>query len=359
MPPDESSSGLVDEPCAQSHGGERPMVEPSQSQFGQAGIMGAPVSEPELDSWGHFVSEFALDASPSWLFRGQANFGWGLGTSLRRAFVGARIDDPEQRAHFENSSIGFFKDRARLHLPRQPQENDLLGWLALMQHYSAPTRLQDWTRSPFVAAFFAYRENLGCDCALWAIQAYFCRRAVTPGAIAWPWDHLGVFEAVYVDPDTGDEVATIPSLLTTNADRENEIIRDAIRRGAGWPVPTLPFNVDNRMAAQQAAFLLATNLEFPVDSLLDKAHWPEQASADSFADDLAKRAAEYPLQEPYQLIKKVRLPAAWREPALRSLSRMGITEDTMFPGVDGVGRATADQLRAGELAFRDALNTSV
>lgn len=168
-----------------------------------------------------------------------------------------------------------------------------------------------------------------------------------------------MFEAVYVDPDTGDEVATVPSLLTTNADRENEILREAIRRGAGWPVPTLPFSVDNRMAAQQAAFLVATDLEFPVDCLLDETHWPQQASAGSFAEDLARRAAAYPMREPYQLIKKVRLPAAWREPALRGLGRMGITEDTMFPGVDGAGRATADQLRAGELAFRDALNTSV
>ena len=320
--------------------------------------MGAPTSEPVLESWGQFVSEFALDASPSWLFRGQANFDWGLGTSLRRAFMSAGVADPAQRAHFENSSIGFFKDRARLHLPQQPEENDLLGWLALMQHYNAPTRLQDWTRSPFVAAYFAYREDHGCDTALWAVQAYFCRRAVTPGAIALPWDHLGVFEEVYKDPDTGDEIATVPSLLTTNADRENEIIREAIRIGSGWPAPTLPFNVDNRMAAQQAAFLVATNLKFPVDSLLDKACWPKQASPGAFAEDLAERAAAYPLNEPYQLIKRIRLPASWRVSALRSLSRMGITEDTMFPGVDGVGRATAVQLGAGEFSFRDTLNTT-
>jgi hypothetical protein len=174
-----------------------------------------------------------------------------------------------------------------------------------------------------------------------------------------PWDHLGVFEEVYIDPNTGDEVPVVPSLLTTNAERENEIVREAIRRGAGWPVPTLPFNVDSRMAAQQAAFLVATDLEFPVDSLIDKGRWPAQASPGHFAEDLARRAAVYPLREPYQLIKKIRLPRAWREPALRSLSRMGITEDTIFPGVDGVGRSTANQVRAGELAFRDALNTSV
>ena len=37
---------------------------------------------------------------------------------------------------------------------------------------------------------------------------------------------------------------------------------------------------------------------------------------------------------------------------------MGITEDTMFPGLDVAGRATGHQIAAGELALRDVLNTS-
>lgn len=37
---------------------------------------------------------------------------------------------------------------------------------------------------------------------------------------------------------------------------------------------------------------------------------------------------------------------------------MGITEDTMFPGVDGAGRAIKRQIVAGELALRDILNVT-
>ena len=320
--------------------------------------MGCAEVEPELASWSAFVSEFALDASPSWLFRGQADIGWGLGTSLQRAFASASASDLVERVHFENSSIGFFKDRARLHLPVTPAEHDLLGWLALMQHYGAPTRLQDWTRSPFAAAYFAYREDSEQDAAIWAVQAYFCRRAVTPGAIGLPWDHLGVFEEVYEDPDTGDQVAVVPSLTTTQSEHENEILRNAIRAGGGWPLPVVPFNVDARMAAQQAAFLVATRLDFPVEALMDKRRWPPQAEPDRFAADLARRAGAYPLAEPYQLIKRIRLRRGWRDQALASLARMGLTEDTMFPGVDGAGRATGDQIAARELALRDALNTT-
>ncbi len=330
------------------------------SRFGAAGLLGCEQVELELGSWSDFVAEFALDDSAGWVFRGQANFTWGLGTSLQRAFGDAKMSDPTQRAHVENSSIGFFKDRSRLYLPATPAENDLLGWLALMQHYGAPTRLQDWTLSPFVAAYFAFREDKGEDAALWAIQAYYCRRAVTPGtAVGLPWDHLGVFEEVYVDPDTGEEVPVVASLLTTQAEKENETLREAIRNGGGWPLPMVPFNVDARMAAQQAAFLVATSLDFPVDALREKANWPPQAEADKFAADIAKRVGVRPLNEPNQLIKRVKLPYVWREQALGTLRRMGITEDTMFPGVDGAGRATKHQIAAGELALRDILNTAI
>lgn len=340
---------------------DSPRVENSkerQSRFGDAGIMASADVELELRSWSEFVGEFALDDAAGWVFRGQADFEWGLGTTLQRAFATANVVDPVHRAHVENSAIGFFKDRSRLHLPATPEENDLLGWLSLMQHYGAPTRLQDWTLSPFVAAYFAYREDTGKDAALWAVQAYYCRRAVTPGAIGLPWDHLGVFEEVYEDPETGEQQAVVPSLMTTQAERENETLRDAIRGGGRWPLPMLPFNVDARIAAQQAAFLVATELDFPIEALREKNKWPPQAKADRFAADLAKRVAANPLSEPYQLIKRVKLPRAWREQALHSLRRMGITEDTMFPGVDGTGRATKHQIGAGELALRDMLNTT-
>jgi hypothetical protein len=37
---------------------------------------------------------------------------------------------------------------------------------------------------------------------------------------------------------------------------------------------------------------------------------------------------------------------------------MGTTEDTMFPGIDGAGRSTADNLLAGDVFLRDFLNTT-
>lgn len=313
------------------------------SRFGSGGIMGCHEVDLELESWAEFVSELALDDAANWIFRGQGDAKWCLNTTLQRALKTRHVTDPSYRAHVENSSIGSFKDRSRLHLPTTPDEQDILGWLALMQHYGAPTRLQDWTLSPFVAAYFAYRDDRDTDAVLWAIQAYYCRQQVAPGTmVSLAWDHLHIF----------DEAPTM-----TQAEKENDTLREAIRKGCRWPLPMLPFNVDARMTAQQSAFLVATDIDFPVDDLMDKSKWPKPVEPDPFYANLAPRVGITPLDEPYQLIKRIPLPRAWRDDALRSLRRMGITDDTMFPGTDGAGRATARQIVAEELSLRDTLNT--
>ena len=68
----------------------------------------------------------------------------------------------------EERILRIFRRKAHLLLTHIPDENDLLEWLALMQHHGAPTRLIDFTWSPYVAAFFAL-ERAVCDSAIWAI----------------------------------------------------------------------------------------------------------------------------------------------------------------------------------------------
>ena len=86
-----------------------------------------------------------------WIFRGQADATWPLQPSLERlagelgelpSTVERYIDDEFRRnAHHYGNDL--------------PNPDDVLGWLALMRHHGAPTRLLDFSRSPYVAAFFA------------------------------------------------------------------------------------------------------------------------------------------------------------------------------------------------------------
>jgi hypothetical protein len=75
-----------------------------------------------------------------------------------------------------------FKARARMHLSAPLIPTDEITWLAQMQHYAIPTRLLDFTYSPFVALYFAMRnshekllicqkESSRTHVRLWAVDA--------------------------------------------------------------------------------------------------------------------------------------------------------------------------------------------
>jgi hypothetical protein len=98
-----------------------------------------------------------------WWFRGHRVASYKLLPKVRRGY--SREDERRLFYHFY--------PRASMRYRNCPADDDLGGWLALMQHYGLPTRLLDWTWSPLVAAFFATqdaRSNISQDACIWAIE---------------------------------------------------------------------------------------------------------------------------------------------------------------------------------------------
>jgi hypothetical protein len=100
-----------------------------------------------------------------WLFRGHRCPGWKLETSLERASMRCNYDEVE----FEKAVWQEFRRHAHSYMQRVPADSDTFEWLAFMQHYSAPTRLLDFTYSFWIALFFAFEEAEE-DCAVIALD---------------------------------------------------------------------------------------------------------------------------------------------------------------------------------------------
>lgn len=116
-------------------------------------------SETPLESWEHFTSfirealVYGIDGVSTngvW-FRGQGDADWSLTASFDRVFKHLTSG---QKADVYDHMVKTFRERAINHDAIAKLRHEAL--ICLMQHYGAPTRVLDWTSSPYIAAYFAF-----------------------------------------------------------------------------------------------------------------------------------------------------------------------------------------------------------
>jgi hypothetical protein len=107
----------------------------------------------------------------NFIYRGHANADWQLQSSLERV-IGAKWSTNEVR-RFEDYSLEIFKAKFHLYDRENLTPDSKLAWLSIMQHYGVPTRLVDFTESPYVALYFAlesYQPSSRDDFAVFALD---------------------------------------------------------------------------------------------------------------------------------------------------------------------------------------------
>ncbi len=249
-----------------------------------------PLVQPvTFRSWSHLREH--LRDRPGALFRGQRSTAWRLATSLEREV------DRVHRAQVELSLLVEFRMAAPAYLPGGPVPDTDGGWLALMHHHGAPTRLLAFTKSPYVGAYFAVeRLRPGDTAAVWEIDELWCTRAAAKPLGADPADLTKVLRAAH---------AWMHGAVLTR------IFRGVV---SASPTPTAA-----RRVSQQTAFLV------PGDVRLD------------FEDNLEGSAGE--AKDLKEHVRCYAVPAAWRGEILHDLLLMNISRATLFPGLEGFAQS--------------------
>jgi hypothetical protein len=244
-----------------------------------------------LDRWEDFVTH--TDAQAGWAFRGEISSDWPLTTSIARRL---HVYCPDRRLWplREQRALRVFRRKAHIYLGDSSVIADDLRCLALMQHHGAPTRLLDFTKSPYVAAFFALEDATG-DAAVYALN--------TPAL----WGAAPRFDATLtrerIDPR---EPGNYERFFVDN------------RLPVVWFGE--PSVMDRRLVAQSGLFVVPGRIDAPLDELL--------AGYDAAG----------------ALLVKYVLPHAMRAQAMQQLYRMNVTNASLFPDLEGLARSTAYEL---------------
>ena len=244
----------------------------------------------EINNWDDFESAISRKLYRNWLYRGHCEVDWKLESSLFRLFDDTQAILPRNRQfakdRHEDELIRVFKSHAHLYIANLPPKRNKLEWLALMQHYGAPTRLLDMTFSPYVAGFFALEMGQD-DCCIYAIEH----------------DHFTKIDAEHFKNEN-----------------YRELIFQDQRREKSFFIPYEPEMKNERIVAQQGAFLvLSTNYETYDNIILNYEYTRSEGVKYIFKKKMR-----------YEVLKKLRL--------------MNITSATLFPGIDGFCRSLKTQV---------------
>lgn len=246
-----------------------------------------------LSRWSEFVAH--ADLLEGWAFRGQPSVEWPLVSSLTRRL---REFCPEERLWplRESRAMRVFRRKAHIHVQDRTALEDELRCLALMQHHGAPTRLLDFTKSPYVAAFFAL-ESATSDVVVYALN--------TPAL----WNLAPDFD---------------PTLTRDRLDPR--LPGNFERYFAVNQLPVMwfgePTEMDGRLMAQSGLFVVPGVLDRALDQILDGYGGSDQ------------------------LLQKFVLSVSLRAEAMRALYRMNITYATLFPDLDGLAYSVRYELEA-------------
>lgn len=280
--------------------------------------------ETKLENWNDlfklnqkFLSKF--------IFRGQANKEWKLSTALERQIdkFSPNLYDKDTIPIQERYMLKEFKWKYPLYSNKQPEENNTVEWLTIMQHYGTATRLLDFSYSLFVALHMAVYDN-GNSGALWAINKI-------------PINHH-LFDQYRKEFNTNSESQEKLDLFTLK--RANEIINmHSFDKDIEKQLFIIkPQFCNERLSRQQGLFLLPSSIKIPfLDCLNTYLHSPTPIEIPF--DKLIEYSHEGKhKQEDISLIKIV-IPREKNYILTKNLKAMNVTTEILFPGLEGLAKS--------------------
>lgn len=247
------------------------------------------IEEKKISTFEEFFKFVSGNSYKKYCYRGHHHKKYFLKHSLQRALEELDVRDDWWSAR-ENAIIDSFKSKTHLYLSHLPGRDETLEWLSIMQHFGAPTRLLDFTYSPFVALFFA-AEQLTTDFSIYEVNLAVLKQLNNSLGIRYDDKQLHL-------------------LVKKDKDREKEVSQPLV-------VPYEPKHQNERLVAQQGLFLFSDQMESSLDKIMN-----EYNSSSNF---IRKYVFDMDKKQVNNIISR--------------LKSMNVDNMRLFPGIEGMSKS--------------------
>jgi hypothetical protein len=240
----------------------------------------------------------------SWLpwFRGEENAKWLSGSALQPRLYRNKFDPKIILEHEQDMRVEFRRRGTQLITERQPV--DKREWYFLMQHNSAPTRLLDWSDAALVGLHFAVSHRGGnddkygdADAAAYMLDPWWLNEEAFKEVMPVAESYQSVGPAL---PDWDEAKPYLPDEF------DNEEL------GLRCPLAIDPSHFSRRLAAQRSRFTIFGREKDGLKLVADRSTESHLVKFD---------------------VKRDAIPNIKRD-----LRRASISEETIFPDLEGLGR---------------------
>jgi hypothetical protein len=246
-----------------------------------------------------------LNSLPNnFVFRGQSDAAWGLQSTLERT-LGVKWNAKNARK-FEDYSLDSFKSKYHIYSGPEHIPKSKLSWLSVMQHYGVPTRLIDFTTSPYIALYFAletYNPLSKNDLSVYCL------------------DYSSIMERSIEFIKRNDKLFHESRFSIQG--RQDSIFEETVDRYSydiAWI--TEPIELNARIDRQAGTFLISGNLERTIDSVITSSIY-ESCN-----------------------LKKIVIPSILYEGVYVALRKISINSKSIYGDLSGLAKSIRMELQA-------------
>ena len=286
--------------------------------------------ETELEHWND-LTQLNHGFTSRFVYRGQSDSEWGLSSSLERL---VKLYHPFPSGYFAildgyaEEILKDFKWKYPIYSKNPaPNDEDTLEWCSILQHYGAPTRMVDFTYSPYIALYIAIENSTTRYCSIWCLN-----------------------KDVYTSPVVQELSKKTDECLTSQYELEKYMHEQVNLRLRGCILKDVqpgiflvrPKLTNERICRQQGLFAIPGKMAISFEDNVFSKISNKDAIKIPFKEIIEYSNSHQGTYKQVDIaLLKINISTKLRQDLMKYLNQININAESLYPGLEGLAKSMA------------------